>query len=75
MEIPSVIALFNLGEPDAAMATLNRLYELPGFYSEVWIAREPWFANLRALPGYRNAAARWATRRGDALLGGGSGDR
>jgi hypothetical protein len=50
------------------MASLNRLYELPGFYSEVWVAREPWFANLRGLPTYPVAAARWATRRGEALL-------
>ena len=59
-----------VGDAAAAMATLDRLYELPGFYSEVWVAREPWFANLRALPGYRAAAARWAARRGEALLGG-----
>ena len=61
---------FVYGSAQAAMATLDRLYELPGFYSEVWVAREPWFANLRALPGYRAAAARWAARRGEALLGG-----
>jgi tetratricopeptide (TPR) repeat protein len=57
-----------VGDPVAAMATLNRLYEIPGFYSEVWVAREPWFANVRDLPTYPAATARWATRRGEALL-------
>ena len=57
-----------VGDAEVAMATLNRLYEIPGFYSEAWVAREPWFANLRRLPSYRGAAARWATRRGEALL-------
>ena len=57
-----------VGELDAAMATLDRLFDIPGFYSEAWLTREPWFASLSGHPGFRQALSRWSTRKGDALL-------
>ena len=55
------------GDQAAALATLETLFGVPGFYNEHWVRREPWFAALRALPGFEDHAARWATRKGVGL--------
>jgi DNA-binding winged helix-turn-helix (wHTH) protein/TolB-like protein/tetratricopeptide (TPR) repeat protein len=57
-----------VGDLDAALATLDRLFDIPGFYSEAWLTHEPWFASLSGHPGFRQALSRWSTRTGDALL-------
>jgi DNA-binding winged helix-turn-helix (wHTH) protein/TolB-like protein/Flp pilus assembly protein TadD len=57
-----------VGDVDAAIATLDRLFALPGFYNEAWLAHEPWFTAVRAHTSYDAALARWRTRSGDALL-------
>jgi len=57
-----------VGDLDAAMATLDRLFDIPGFYSEAWLTHEPWFAGLSGHPGFRQALSRWSARKGDALL-------
>lgn len=56
------------GDQAASLRTLDALFELPGFYNEHWVGRDPWFAALRAHPQFAAHAARWATRR-DAALG------
>jgi tetratricopeptide (TPR) repeat protein len=57
-----------VGDRDAAMTTLDRLFTLPGFYNETWLAHEPWFAPVRAHPAYPAAVSRWSAQKGDALL-------
>jgi tetratricopeptide (TPR) repeat protein len=39
-----------LGQQDAAFATLDRLFSVPGFYNESWVQRDPGFAALRSHP-------------------------
>jgi DNA-binding winged helix-turn-helix (wHTH) protein/TolB-like protein/tetratricopeptide (TPR) repeat protein len=56
------------GDPVAAMTTLDRLFALPGFYNETWLAHEPWFGPVRAHPDYRATVARWSAQKGDAVL-------
>lgn len=58
-----------VGDHDGAITTLDRLFGLPGFYNETWLAHEPWFATLRADPAYLAAAGRWKGQKGQALLG------
>jgi tetratricopeptide (TPR) repeat protein len=57
-----------VGRPAEAMATLDRLLRVPGFYTEVWVERDPGFATVRARPEYRARREYWATLKGDALL-------
>jgi tetratricopeptide (TPR) repeat protein len=57
-----------VGQQDAAMATLDTMFSTPGFYNESWVARDPWFAALRAHPSYRDHLDRWASSKGEALL-------
>lgn len=58
-----------VGDHDGALATLDRLFAVPGFYNESWLAHEPWFAPLRGHPAYLAAAGRWRGHKGEALLG------
>lgn len=57
-----------VGDPDAAMTTLDQLFALPGFYNETWLEYEPWFAPVRARPAYPAAVRRWRSQNGDAVL-------
>jgi DNA-binding winged helix-turn-helix (wHTH) protein/TolB-like protein/Tfp pilus assembly protein PilF len=59
-----------LGQQDAAFATLDRLFSVPGFYSEIWVQRDPGFAALRSDPTFRAHVDRWSSQKGDALLQG-----
>ena len=56
-----------LGQHAEAFATLDGMFAAPGFYSERWIARDPWFASLRSDPAYVTYRDRWARRTADAL--------
>jgi DNA-binding winged helix-turn-helix (wHTH) protein/tetratricopeptide (TPR) repeat protein len=57
-----------LGSHVAAFATLDEYFSLPGFYSEQWIRRDPWFATLWSRPKFDDYRRRWSARRGDVLL-------
>ena len=57
-----------VGQQAAAFATLDRMFSIPGFYNEWWVARDPGLAALRAHPSYRVHYDRWAQSRGEALL-------
>ena len=57
-----------LGQLADAAATLDTMFEAPGFYSDAWVARDPSFAALRADESYAAHFERWATRKGDLLL-------
>lgn len=56
-----------LGRHAEAFATLDRMFEGPGFYSERWIERDPWFASLRADPAFPAHLERWRRQKGAAL--------
>jgi DNA-binding winged helix-turn-helix (wHTH) protein/TolB-like protein/Tfp pilus assembly protein PilF len=56
------------GDQRAALATLDTLFSIPGFYNEHWVRRDPWFAAFRAAPGFEAHVARWATRKGAHLV-------
>lgn len=56
------------GNLEAAFATLDRLFDMPGFYNERWVERDPGFQPLWGHPSFRAHVARWAMQRGDALL-------
>jgi DNA-binding winged helix-turn-helix (wHTH) protein/TolB-like protein len=58
-----------LGQHQAAFARLDEMFARPGFYSEKWIERDPWFATLRARPEYHAHFDRWASFKGEVLLG------
>ena len=60
------------GDQAAALTTLETLFSVPGFYNEHWVRRDPWFAALRAHPGFEAHVARWATRKGAVLVTSGS---
>jgi TolB-like protein/Tfp pilus assembly protein PilF len=60
------------GDQRAALTTLETLFSVPGFYNEHWVRRDPWFAALRADPGFEARVARWATRKGAVLVTSGS---
>lgn len=51
-----------------ALRTLDRMFQAPGFYSEVWIDRDPWFASLRSDAAFAEHRRRWSTQKGEALL-------
>jgi TolB-like protein len=57
-----------LGQSAAAFARLDEMFSVPGFYSVVWVERDPGFARLRAHPRFREYLARWSSQTGDALL-------
>jgi tetratricopeptide (TPR) repeat protein len=57
-----------VGDYDAAFATLEELFTRPGFYSEHWVIRDPWFAPLRSHPSFEARLQRWASQKGDVLL-------
>jgi DNA-binding winged helix-turn-helix (wHTH) protein/TolB-like protein/Flp pilus assembly protein TadD len=57
-----------LGQHDAAFATLDKLFSVPGFYNEVWVQRDPGFAALRGHAAFGAAIERWSKQKGDALL-------
>lgn len=54
--------------PEAAFATLDQLFKVPGFYNEHWVQRDPGFSPLWRHPAFRTHMARWAMQRGDVLL-------
>lgn len=56
-----------LGQHAEAFATLDRMVESPGFYSERWIERDPWFASLRADPAFPAHLERWRRQKGAEL--------
>ena len=56
-----------LGQHAEAFATLDGMFAAPGFYSEQWIDRDPWFASLRSDPAYAAHRDRWARSKADAL--------
>jgi DNA-binding winged helix-turn-helix (wHTH) protein/TolB-like protein len=56
-----------LGQHAEAFATLDGMFAAPGFYSDRWIERDPWFASLRSDPAYVTYRDRWARRKADAL--------
>lgn len=58
-----------IGDHAAAFATLDQMFSVPGFYNERWVQTDPGFASLRRHPSFPAAVARWATERGDVLLG------
>ncbi len=57
------------GDADAAFATLDQLFSVPGFYNEQWVQRDPGLAPLWKHSSFRGNVARWAMQRGDVLLG------
>lgn len=59
-----------VGRHADAFATLDRLFALPGFYSEHWVRRDPWFASLRDDPAFAAHVERWSKQKGDRLLTG-----
>lgn len=69
-----VLALIQarLGQHEDAFATLDRMFSVPGFYSEKWIERDPWFASLRSHPMFREYVERWSRQKGPALFDGGA---
>lgn len=60
------------GQHADAFATLDRMFSVPGFYSEKWIERDPWFASLRSHPKFREYVERWSRQKGPALFDGGA---
>jgi DNA-binding winged helix-turn-helix (wHTH) protein/TolB-like protein/Tfp pilus assembly protein PilF len=56
-----------LGQHAEAFATLDRMFDAPGFYSERWIERDPWFASMRADPAFPVHFERWKRQKGAAL--------
>jgi hypothetical protein len=56
------------GRHAAALATLDRLFQVPGSYNEVWIQRDPGFAALRSYPEFGASMDRWSRQMGDVLL-------
>ena len=56
-----------LGQSAAALATLDRLFSVPGFYNEIWVQHDPRFAALRRDSAYRTHLDRWSAQKGDAL--------
>jgi DNA-binding winged helix-turn-helix (wHTH) protein/tetratricopeptide (TPR) repeat protein len=58
-----------LGHRAEAFAVLDSMFDAPGFYSEAWVQHDPSFSALRADAAYGSHLERWATRKGDALLG------
>jgi DNA-binding winged helix-turn-helix (wHTH) protein/TolB-like protein/Tfp pilus assembly protein PilF len=56
------------GEREAALVTLDQLFDVPGFYNEHWVQRDPGFAPLWNRESFRARVARWAMQRGDVLL-------
>ena len=57
-----------LGHQEAAFATLDQMFSVPGFYSEIWVQRDPGFAALRKHPSFAAAMERWSRQKGDVLL-------
>jgi TolB-like protein len=57
-----------LGQHDAAFATLDTLFALPGFYSPNFVKRDPQFVTLRSDPRFGPRLAEWSKQTGDALL-------
>ena len=57
-----------LGQHDAAFATLDTLFALPGFYSPNFVKHDPHFATLRSDPRFGARVAQWSKQTGDALL-------
>jgi tetratricopeptide (TPR) repeat protein len=57
------------GNPEAAFATLDQLFKVPGFYNEHWVQRDLGFAPLWDHPSFRAQVVRWAMQRGPVLLG------
>ena len=57
-----------LGQHDAAFATLDELFSSPGFYTEQWVLRDPWFATLRTQSGFVDHLRRWSAQKGHVLL-------
>jgi DNA-binding winged helix-turn-helix (wHTH) protein/TolB-like protein/Tfp pilus assembly protein PilF len=57
-----------VGHQDAAFATLDRMFSVPGFYDEIWVQRDPGFAALRPDPTFRAHMDRWTAQKGEALL-------
>lgn len=57
-----------IGDHEAAFATLDQMFSVPGFYNERWVQTDPGFESLRRHPSFPAAVARWATARGEALL-------
>jgi TolB-like protein len=57
-----------VGDCAAAFDALDRLFSVPGFYSETWIQHDPGFARLRSQPEFGAAIDRWSRQKGDALL-------
>jgi DNA-binding winged helix-turn-helix (wHTH) protein/TolB-like protein/Tfp pilus assembly protein PilF len=56
------------GQDDSAFSTLDRLFDVPGFYNETWVQRDPAFATLRRHAAFGAHLDRWSARKGDALL-------
>ena len=56
-----------LGQHAEAFATLDRMFDAPGFYSERWVERDPWFASLRADPAFPAHFERWKRQKAAAL--------
>jgi tetratricopeptide (TPR) repeat protein len=57
-----------LGHGNAALARLDEMFSVPGFYSVTWIDRDPGFAPLRADARYKEYVARWSAQSGSALV-------
>lgn len=57
-----------VGQDAAAIASLDRLFSVPGFYNETWVRRDPGFASLTRNPAFGAAIERWSRQRGNALL-------
>jgi DNA-binding winged helix-turn-helix (wHTH) protein/TolB-like protein/cytochrome c-type biogenesis protein CcmH/NrfG len=48
-----------VGRHDAALETLDRVFQVPSLFGKVWLEHDPGFAPLRAQPGYRARLATW----------------
>src|SRR5262245_16347748 len=57
-----------VGNTAAAFATLDRLFAVPGFYSEMWIQHDPGFASLCTHPLFHTYFDRWSSQKGDVPL-------
>jgi DNA-binding winged helix-turn-helix (wHTH) protein/TolB-like protein/cytochrome c-type biogenesis protein CcmH/NrfG len=57
-----------LGDHASAFAVLDELFSIPGFYSEVWVQRDPAFATLRRHPDFPAYIARWSVQKGEVRL-------